>query len=487
MEKFSHPFKHFMKRLPHIKGANRFLILMGLILLGFEVKQLLYAVVSDIFHQDELQHTHVAWNILNGKIIFKDFFEHHGPLTAWTNVLFLKLRGLELASSATLFSLRYFNLALTLLTAFFTFLCVNSLTKKTSLALFSAVLYLSTMTVQFHGFRSRPEVLVGLFFVLWFYLWSKGYRFFSGIVLGICVGLHPKFLPINIPILLGDFFYPAVREADNRPLYRRGFVILGELLVLLAIGVALRVQGCLAEAVDMLFVHNWGLAISRVRWNKIPYLLGSIQSWDGPFIIITLILLFFSVAVLLRKNTWRDSALTPLLIAGISSALFLLTPLWGYSLLFIIPIFTILISGILVHFQLEYFWISTGLLALALTLFFMPFPTVRNDQRYLLEQVSSLERALTTTSRSEPIMYIWPSKCPAFVFNADSSMGWANPVYSFPPDPRAEQNRFADPKVSRIAIEENYMNGILRKEKHYLESHFDNHNCLWERKPNLPD
>ena len=53
MEKFSHPFKHFMKRLPHIKGANRFLILMGLILLGFEVKQLLYAVVSDIFHQDE--------------------------------------------------------------------------------------------------------------------------------------------------------------------------------------------------------------------------------------------------------------------------------------------------------------------------------------------------------------------------------------------------------------------------------------------------
>ena len=34
-----------------------------------------------VFDADEFEHTHAAWSVFKGLVPYRDFFEHHGPLT----------------------------------------------------------------------------------------------------------------------------------------------------------------------------------------------------------------------------------------------------------------------------------------------------------------------------------------------------------------------------------------------------------------------
>jgi hypothetical protein len=47
----------------------------------------------DAFDADELQHAHLAWLVAGGKIIFRDFWDNHGPLYALANGTLLGLTG----------------------------------------------------------------------------------------------------------------------------------------------------------------------------------------------------------------------------------------------------------------------------------------------------------------------------------------------------------------------------------------------------------
>ena len=62
-------------------------------------------------NQDEFQHVHTAWETLQGRTPYRDFYEHHGPHTAWLGALILKLRGEAAAEFDALWVFRRLHLA----------------------------------------------------------------------------------------------------------------------------------------------------------------------------------------------------------------------------------------------------------------------------------------------------------------------------------------------------------------------------------------
>ncbi len=52
-------------------------------------------LVNKPFNPDELQHLHIAWLIAQGKIVYRDFWEHHGPLYSLFNGALIHLFNAE--------------------------------------------------------------------------------------------------------------------------------------------------------------------------------------------------------------------------------------------------------------------------------------------------------------------------------------------------------------------------------------------------------
>ena len=71
------------------------------------------------FDQDEFEHMHVAWNISTGKVIYRDFFQIHGPIFALLNGTLIKQFNLA-PKIKTIFKFRFMGLLYSIFILFFT-------------------------------------------------------------------------------------------------------------------------------------------------------------------------------------------------------------------------------------------------------------------------------------------------------------------------------------------------------------------------------
>jgi hypothetical protein len=149
-----------------MKPALSKLFLISGILLTIYFALNLWTASGSEFHQDEYQHVHIAWNTLTGKKIYQDFFETHGPLSAWTFSSLLKLKEEPIASPESILFLRKITVSTVFLTGLLMFYCLRLFVADLTLSVLATALFLGGITVQVTAFRIRPDIFVQLFFIL---------------------------------------------------------------------------------------------------------------------------------------------------------------------------------------------------------------------------------------------------------------------------------------------------------------------------------
>jgi 4-amino-4-deoxy-L-arabinose transferase-like glycosyltransferase len=158
------------------------------------------------FSRDELEAIHSSWKILNGEIVYVDFFQHHHPFLYYTLAPLLKVFG-ESASTLVFFRVIIFVLYILILWVTYNIALLLFDSKKTGLL---SLILLSCITNFFvRAIEVRPDVpqvfwgLVAIyFFILQHKRKSAKYTLLGAFSLGISFLFLQKALFIMIAILL---------------------------------------------------------------------------------------------------------------------------------------------------------------------------------------------------------------------------------------------------------------------------------------------
>ena len=429
------------------------------------------------FHQDEYQHVHIAWNSLNGKLIYKDFFDTHGPISAWIFSFLLKFKNGEIASIDSLFFLRTVCLVFVYISAALLFCCLQLLNLNLPLNILTVGLFLGQLTTQVTAFRIRPDIFMLASFLSFLILWLKERRFYSGIFLGITLGLNPKFIVFNIPILLLDIF------SEKKVKGSKWTLLSGQLIVFLIISCIQGYQGNLLDSWNNQFLTNFQTVATRMPFSGSRFaLLQCFLELDSFLLFSLAAFVLWIITLVYRSKIELDRNFKMILLLSICGVLYLAAPMAHHGLLLSIPCFLMLISYVVDRsFQDKLKGQSLIALLVIITTYisYKELPKYNSD---LNPNFSSLTKALAEIPRTQPILYIWPNRCPAYVFNSDHGKYWAQLVRTPEMDRGRDINRFADPKITWVALDDVMFNFLIPTEKDYLANNFVKFDCLWQRK-----
>ena len=116
------------------------------------------------FNADELQHLHIAWLIAQGKIVYRDFWEHHGPLYSLFNGMLIHLSNAEPTVRILLWS-RVLSLGLMCGVGVLTWLMARQLGLSKTGAWLAVAAYSSLEMIQNKGVEMRPDVPQTFFWI----------------------------------------------------------------------------------------------------------------------------------------------------------------------------------------------------------------------------------------------------------------------------------------------------------------------------------
>lgn len=143
---------------------RRFLWLSIALVLSVDMTLLVASVLSAPFGHDEFQHSHIAWNVLNGQVPYRDFFEHHGILFPAITGLALRIAGGD-ASFGTMTLLRFVSLAGLPLLMHATFLLARRLQTPPVVALAAPALLVSAEMVHLNAIEVRADTWQNVFWI----------------------------------------------------------------------------------------------------------------------------------------------------------------------------------------------------------------------------------------------------------------------------------------------------------------------------------
>ena len=467
-------------------------VIISIILIGYHLTQL-WLSTKTIFHQDEFQHVHIAWNILNGKLPYRNFFETHGPLSSAFFSFLLKLAPEPTASVKSIFFLRNFCLLGAYINLLLLFFCLRHINKELSPILLTLVIFVGGLTMQVNGFKIRPDIFVQSFFILSLICWFKHYRFFSGVCLGICLGFNPKFLPLNIAMVCTDFIhtkfsshfglqFDQTNPNHSKPTWFR--LIGGEVLIWIFILIGLAYTDALMPALKTMFVTNIEISIMRHQdayWHF--KLFRSAIEYERQLLIVSFLCLLGLTWLIFKTKRFPDSNTLTILILALTSFIFLTAPIVQHSVLLISPIFSLLILHVASKIFKTQNGLSWSLLALGSAVSYFTYIKLPSYNKVISPDFSGLEKILTETKRDEPMFYYWPSNCPAYVFNADQNKYWINNEFRTEKMKQGQyDNRLDNPEVKWVAIGYNIFHHLHTDERNYLEKNFKQFNCVWKRR-----
>lgn len=117
----------------------------------------LLGLVNKPFNADELQHLHIAWLIAQGKIVYRDFWEHHGPLYSLFNGALIQLFNAGPTVGIVLW-LRVLSISLMFGVGVLTWFMARQLGLSKMTAWLAVAAYSSPEMIQNKGLEMRPDV-----------------------------------------------------------------------------------------------------------------------------------------------------------------------------------------------------------------------------------------------------------------------------------------------------------------------------------------
>lgn len=501
-----------MKEPPHSRAPGRFfsgLRFFMLVVWGFAALALLMVrALHDQFDSDEFQHAHLAWLIAGGKVLYRDMWDHHGPLFAVLNSLLLRFSGAAPGTNLLL-ACRAGSVVATAGIGALTYALARLLSLSRSVSLGSAALALTLLFVQDKGAECRPDTwqnllwLGGLALTVLHLRRRPGGGFLAGVLLGLAVLTNLKAalgpLAILLYLVCGGRLHRLSPRAVAGQLV---WLVAGGTLVVGAAAGWWAYQGALLEFWH--FNGPWNLLATQGEKDSgrsLEYLHLMLRL-QAPFLLATLAGLGFA---------WRG---LPRAEGGLVVTVALLTGLgWvlnNYSQYFLIflPLWSVLAGfgaseslGVLrERAGLAGHWVGLaallggiGLLVLTAVAY---TPLQEHPNLRVQKTLGSL--LLRLTAREEPVGVIW-DYCGGFVFNAPVQYYWAaEPAIGRAVARDTEfnpggENPFGRPWVRALEAqqvrfivgrENDLYRGLPASTQAYLRTHYrQNGGCLWQRRP----
>jgi hypothetical protein len=149
-----------------------------------------------MFNLDEHQHTHLAWHFANGRLIYRDVFDHHGPLlTVWNGLLLSWLPDPERFD--VVFLLRAQNLPLMGVITWATVQLAYRLGGDWKVAAWAGTLVSGAVVVADKGVEVRPDTPQTAALTLGYMVLAGGGRhsaWLAGVWFGLAAAFNAKAL-----------------------------------------------------------------------------------------------------------------------------------------------------------------------------------------------------------------------------------------------------------------------------------------------------
>jgi hypothetical protein len=490
----------------------------GLFLLTNAVLSL-FRLINKPFNPDELQHLHIAWVIANGEVLYRDFWDHHGPLYSLLNGALIYLTNPE-PSVRILFMSRLLSF-----TVMGGIMAITwRLAQQLSLSRFGAFLAIAVCSslyfVQNKGVEMRPDPLQALFWI-------------SGLYLLICNQSNGT---LRKAIFAGALFTLSIMsnaKAGIGPFFVVVFYLFGKIICGLSwtdfwrdmrgmtMGACLAITPFMVyfwannAALDFLYFNYVWNFLLNYYWSTVYS--GSLTGEEAgvairnlqflvqdqlPFLILTAagVILWFAK---LRKDKDQSTKQQNWLfiIAALGTSLgWALNQHSQYFLMFL-PFWSILVSYALVNTarlfpparQTTGLIVSTlvAVTAGALMLQYSVNKTPFSESRLLTQQKQMTASFVAMTQRDEQVALLW-NQCGGYMFNPHVGFYWvAMPYISEVIETISGQHPFDQPfidymeanQVRYVFGTENWMTeGLSDKSMSYLQTNFTYSECLWTRK-----
>lgn len=394
-------------------------------LIIFNIGLAAYGASQYPYSIDELQHLHVAWQESSGLLIYRDFFEHHGPIPAAANSALLTLFGTG-PSLANALALRYYSIAILACMTLLVYLLGHKALGESRPALVAAALFSSSYLAQAYLAQIRPDVLQNAFTLLAAYLLlrfteTKSTRdaLAAGALCGAAMLTTVKASLAIVPLAAAMLVYwlkhrgYSLREAAK-------WFLAGAAAIVVAAAAVFAIAGALTEFAyyqTSLNLRIFLQPVSRYAWPQ--------AAQFAPSEALAYLLAAIGIVVLI---TSKNRAAT---LVGVIAA-FSLVNLFGLHPYYFLPLlpFAAIAAAAAVE-KLKGFDSLNAAYALVLVAA-LAGPYVNaywlvtsNDPAKLQGQIALSDRVVNATSRNEPVLFLW-NDCGANVFNADVSYFWVN-------------------------------------------------------------
>ena len=345
------------------------------------------------FDHDEFEAIHSAWKILNGEVIYVDFFQHHHPFLYYLFVPILKLSGEGIRSILFIRIFVFFVFILILIT---TYNITVKLFDNKNTGLISVTLLCSTLLFFDKAIQIRPDVPQVLFGLLAIYFFIDHRR--SDSTRNLCLsalslGISFLFLQKAIFLMAGIFLLQLVRLCKGKFTFRQIFVY----WCFVAFSLSpyffyLLINGFIADY----FLWNWLINLNFTNaFSPLDYLQ---KSFTENY----LVWVFFFVGLIQsREQNSRDLCILSLVL--LLSVFAVQTPYKQYYMMFL-PLMAIIAgNGIVSTFKSNKVLVIVVIVVLAQPMFKYSEQISSKNHKRQLAQLEKIQYVLSNTSEDDRV------------------------------------------------------------------------------------
>jgi hypothetical protein len=320
------------------KHANRQWMLWGLVALFFVLR--FHLLLVRVYDPDEFEHLHAGWNISQGMVPYRDFFEHHGPVTYGISAGLFRLLPY---SVDPLHAHRCLSLVISILTAV-GIACLAKRLYGRSSAPWCVLLAMTYSLFVEKSVEWRPDVIATSLVVWVAWLAVGRLRFSAGLLAGILTSLALFTTQKSLFVLAGLLLASLMGRSASVGAKVRWIVgvAVGGLGVAGLLAGIFAVEGGLMPAIDSLLFRpmQWSLRISGPNPLLSPFAfapghqVGLLAAWVGL------------LAQLGRRSSWRRGRFVlPAGIVAHGVGYFIAPAVYLQFYMLVVPIAAVMIGG----------------------------------------------------------------------------------------------------------------------------------------------
>jgi hypothetical protein len=480
----------------------------------------LFQLFNKPMNPDEIQHMHIGWLVAHGDILYRDFWEHHGPIYSLLNGAAIYLTDAS-PSLRILFWSRLLSLIVIGATMWLTWAIARRLSLSRLGALLAVAVFSSLFVVQSRGLEMRPDPLQSLFWVGGLYLLICNQTERSVKWAGFAGALFALSIMSNVKAGIGPFFVVVFYLSAHKlcglswsDVWRDIYAMaIGAIIVFIPFVLYFWINDALFDFLYYNFLWNFKLVFywtstdeqfsTQLRMMSVAAKNFDIfMSKQLPFMLLSFLGAIFFLVRIARESVQPEKARSLLFIIatfGVSLGWFL--DLYTQYFLMFLPLWSVLVSFALIRITelLSVFGKRVGvtlgvfvtLLAASVMLWQGVAKVSFKEDKLLIEQKQFTEAFVNLTERDEPVGLIW-SRCGGYKFNKQVGYYWialadVTGIIEIMTGEHPFGQGFIDElnerQVRYVVGRDNWSTeGMPDETMGYLRENFEYSNCLWTRK-----